>query len=81
MTKNILYVTTKLPWPLIGGDRIHMYNCLRELKKRGYNITVVTLVTEDDDLDGALKHDEFYTKLLPVEFNKNFCVDVFGCNK
>lgn len=72
MTKNILYVTTKLPWPLIGGDRIHMYNCLRELKKRGYNITVVTLVTEDDDLDGALKHDEFYTKLLPVEFNKNF---------
>lgn len=68
--KNILYVVTKLPWPLIGGDRVHIYNYLKELKKRGYNITLVTLVADTDDIDGAKQHNEFYTKLIPVKFNK-----------
>lgn len=67
---NILYVTTRLPWPLVGGDRLHIYHYLSELKKRGYNITLVTLVSPDDDLEGAQEHNEFYTKLIPVPFNK-----------
>ena len=52
MSKKILYVTTRLPYPLIGGDRLHIYHYLSELKKRGHEITLVTLVSEDDDLDG-----------------------------
>ena len=67
---NILYVTTRLPWPLVGGDRLHIYHYLSELKKRGYNIALVTLVSPDDDLEGAKEHNEFYTKLIPVPFNK-----------
>ena len=68
--KNILYVTTRLPWPLIGGDRVNIYNYLKELKNKGHKITLVTLVSDDDDLIGALDHSEFYTKLVPVKFNK-----------
>lgn len=67
---NILYITTRLPWPLIGGDRVNIYHYLKELKKLGHKITLVTLVSNDDDIDGALKHNEFYTKLIPVKFNK-----------
>ncbi len=67
--KNILYITTRLPWPLIGGDRLHIYHYLKELKQRGYNITIVTLVRDDDDLDGVITHNEFYAKLLPVKYN------------
>ncbi|MBS5861583.1 glycosyltransferase [bacterium] len=70
--KNILYVTTRLPWPLIGGDRVNIYNYLKELKNKGHKITLVTLVSDDDDLIGALDHSEFYTKLVPVKFNKKF---------
>lgn len=70
MSKKILYVTTRLPYPLIGGDRLHIYHYLSELKKRGYKITLVSLVSSDDDLDGVLKDNSFYTKLIPVKFNK-----------
>lgn len=70
MSKKILYVTTRLPYPLIGGDRLHIHHYLSELKKRRHEITLVTLVSEDDDLDGALKDNSFYTKLIPVKFNK-----------
>ena len=70
MSKKILYVTTRLPYPLIGGDRLHIYHYLSELKKMGYEITLVTLVSEDDDLDGVLKCDSFYSKLIPIKFNK-----------
>ncbi len=69
-SKNILYVSTRLPYPLIGGDRVHIYNYLGELKKRGHNITLITLVSNDDDLDGALKDGSFFTKLIPIKFNK-----------
>lgn len=68
--KNILYVTTRLPWPLIGGDRLHIYHYLKELKSKGHKITIVTLVSKDDDLNGSLEHNEFYTKLIPINFNK-----------
>lgn len=68
--KNILYITTRLPWPLIGGDRLHIYHYLKELKNRGYKITLISLVSKEDDLTGALEHSEFYTKLIPVKFDK-----------
>lgn len=68
--KNILYITTRLPWPLIGGDRLHIYHYLKELKQKGHKITLISLVSDNDDLDGALKHNEFYTKLIPIKFNK-----------
>ena len=67
---KILYVTTRLPYPLIGGDKLHIYNYLKELKSRGYEITLVSLVSSDDDLEGALAHNEFYSKLITIPFNK-----------
>ena len=68
--KKILYITTRLPWPIIGGDRVRMYNILKQLKKLGYNITVVSLVTEDDNIEEAFKHTEFFSKLIPIKYNK-----------
>ena len=68
--KKILYITTRLPYPLIGGDKLHIYNYLKELKTRGDKITLMTLVSKDDDLKGALTHNEFYSKLIPISFNK-----------
>ena len=70
MDKKILYLTTRLPYPTIGGDRLRMYNILVRLKNMGHDITVVSLTTKDDDINGALQHKEFYTKLILVDFNK-----------
>ena len=52
MSKKILYVTTRLPYPLIGGDRLHIYHYLSELKKRGHEIHVETqgVIGQEDTL-------------------------------
>lgn len=68
--KNILYVTTRLPWPLIGGDRLRIYNILKQLKAKGHRITLVSLVTPEDDLTGCLEDNSFFDRLIPVDFNK-----------
>lgn len=68
--KKILYLTTRLPYPVIGGDKLRMYNILKQLKLLGYEITLVSLVTQDDDVKGAMEHNDFYSELITVPFNK-----------
>ena len=67
---NILYLTTRLPYPVIGGDKLRMYNILRQLKLQGHNITLVSLVTTGDDIDSAIQNNEFYNQLIQIKFNK-----------
>ena len=68
--KKILYLTTRLPYPVVGGDKLRMYNILKQLKSLGYDITLISLVNKDDDIEGAKQHNEFYTHLITVPFNK-----------
>lgn len=57
--KKILYLTTRLPFPTIGGDKLRMFNILKQLKKQGHKITLVSLVTTDDDLEVCYKITNF----------------------
>ena len=68
--KKILYLTTRLPYPVVGGDKLRMYNILKQLKSLGYDITLISLVNKDADIEGAKQHNEFYTHLITVPFNK-----------
>lgn len=68
--KKILYLTTRLPFPTIGGDKLRMFNILKQLKKQGHKITLVSLVTTDDDLEACYKNNEFFDELIPVNFDK-----------
>ncbi len=70
MGKDILYLTTRLPYPTVGGDRLRIYNILKQLKLNGYRITLVSLVSSEDDLKGCLNDHSFFDRLIPVEFNK-----------
>ena len=67
---KILYLTTRLPYPVIGGDKLRMYNILKQLKRQGHDITLVSLVSSDDDIEAAQQHNEFYTRLITIPFNK-----------
>lgn len=68
--KKVLYLTTRLPYPTIGGDKLRMFNILKQLKKQGHKITLVSLVTTDDDLEASYKNNEFFDELIPVNFDK-----------
>ena len=80
MGKDILYLTTRLPYPTVGGDRLRIYNILKQLKLNGHRITLVSLVTPEDDLQGCLQDGSFFDRLIPIKFNKklayvNFIVE------
>ncbi len=68
--KKILYLTTRLPFPVIGGDKLRMFNILKQLKKQGHKITLISLVTPEDDLVACYKNNEFFDDLIPIKFDK-----------
>ena len=39
--KNILFLTPRIPYPVIGGDRIKSFNLLKHLSSK-YNVILVT---------------------------------------
>lgn len=69
---KILYITTRLPYPVVGGDKVRAYHMMRLLKELGHEITLVCLYDNDNDLKEALKRNEFFDKIYPIKFNKKF---------
>ena len=39
--KNILFLTPRFPFPLIGGDRLKPYNLMKHLAKK-HNVTLIS---------------------------------------
>lgn len=47
--KKILVLTPRFPYPVIGGDRLRIYELCKELSKK-YSLTLVSLCESDDDI-------------------------------
>lgn len=77
---KILVLTTRLPYPLIGGDKLAVHNILKELKKLGNDITLISLYENEEDLQLAKEHNEFYSKLIAIKLDyKSACLNAaFG---
>ncbi|MFM8839949.1 MAG: hypothetical protein ACKOFB_02490, partial [bacterium] len=41
--KNILFLTARFPYPLVGGDRIKSFHLLRHLSKH-HNVTLISCI-------------------------------------
>lgn len=65
---KILYLTTRLPYPVLAGDKIRAYNMMLQLKKMGHHVTLVCLYNEKDNLEEALKHNEIFDEIYPIKF-------------
>lgn len=48
--KNILFLTPRMPYPLIGGDRIKSYHLLLHMAQE-HNVTLVTFLQGDNDIE------------------------------
>lgn len=66
---KILYITTRLPYPVVGGDKVRAYHMMRLLKQLGHEISLVCLYDNNDNLEEALEHTEFFDKIYPIKFN------------
>ena len=60
---NILFLTSRFPYPPHRGDKLKIYNLIKEMARRGHEITLVSFV--------ASTMEEEYVSSL-----SKFCVDV-----
>lgn len=55
--KNVLFLTPRLPWPLIGGDRIKSYYLLKYLGEN-HNTKLISFFYGNEDYSGYVKELE-----------------------
>lgn len=60
-SKNVLVVTPRYPYPVVGGDRLRIYHICRELSKY-HNISLVSLC-DDDEMQMGEPDDSVFTSI------------------
>lgn len=67
--KNILFLTPRMPFPVIGGDRIKSYNLLKHLAKN-HKVTLVTFYQGNENYEiFKNKIEELGIKVYVVKLN------------
>lgn len=72
---RILLLTSRIPYPVIGGDKLRTYNFCQGLLNEGHEITLITLYENETDLLETFKtyedqNKKFYSKIIPIKFNR-----------
>ena len=62
---NILFLTSRLPFPPVGGDRLRMCQFVRHLSRR-HRVTIATFVESEQEARTADAYRDHYDRLIPV---------------
>ena len=62
---NILFLTSRLPFPPIGGDRVRSFHFIKHLGRR-HRVTIAALVESQDLVEAAAPYRDLYHRLIPV---------------
>ncbi|MBM0106168.1 glycosyltransferase [Steroidobacter sp. S1-65] len=60
--KRILVLTPRYPYPVIGGDRLRIYEICRQLAQR-HELTLLSLCETREEMDAALPTDGIFTRI------------------
>ena len=60
--KKILILSPRFPYPVIGGDRLRIFELCRELAKH-YNLTLLSLCETENELRIATPNDNVFTRI------------------
>lgn len=66
---NILYITSRFPYPPVRGDQLILYNRIKILSKR-YNITLLTLYENENQLKNLKNLEPFCKKVICIKLTK-----------
>ncbi len=56
MNNNILVLTPRLPYPVMGGDKLRIYNVCKYLAEAGNIITLLSFVADEKEAGVAVHH-------------------------
>lgn len=66
---RILIIADYLPYPLIGGDRIRIYNLLRRVASR-HDVSIAAFLEKPEDFAGVSHLQQFCSKVEVARFQK-----------
>jgi polysaccharide biosynthesis protein PslH len=76
---RILFVSSRLPWPLDRGDRLICYHRLRTLSKNN-KITLITFYQSPEEVMLLSKISPFCEKIYPIYLPKwKIVINIFKC--
>lgn len=67
--RRILVLTPRYPYPVIGGDRLRIYEICRQLA-RDYDVTLLSLCETRDEFDAIMEDDGIFVKIEKVRLPK-----------
>lgn len=63
--KKMLVLTSRFPFPVIGGDRLRIYYLCKELS-RNFELTLLSLCETQQEVDMDVSHDNVFTSIHRV---------------
>lgn len=72
MNNNILVLTPRLPYPVMGGDKLRIYNVCKYLAGVGSDITLLSFVTDEKEAELAARHEagRIFSRISTVVLKK-----------
>lgn len=67
--KKILILTPRFPYPVIGGDRLRIYEICRELSKC-YELTLLSLCESTEEMEMEVPQDHVFTNIERIYLPK-----------
>lgn len=67
--KKILILTPRFPYPVIGGDRLRIYEVCRELSKK-YSLTLASLCETNNEMNFEIPNDGVFDSVFKVYLPK-----------
>ena len=66
---QILMIADYLPYPLIGGDRIRIYNLLRRVASR-HEVSLLSFLEKPEDVEGVPHLKQLCARVETVNFEE-----------
>lgn len=67
---KLLVLTQSLHTSDISGSAKRLYPFLKELRKLGYSITILSFYTNDEELKKVKSESEYYDKIITIKINR-----------
>lgn len=66
---KILFLTSRLPFPPVGGDKLRTFNFIKYFKKY-YHITLLSFIEDEKELDRLDQYQQYYDKIITITLPK-----------
>ncbi len=63
---KVLFLTSRFPFPPIGGDKLRTFNFIKSLNER-HDLTILSFIENEDELKSISEYGHYYKKLITVK--------------